>query len=591
MRSISVVSLVLLFLGVAAAQPVITDGPLNAASVNFSRPGEPSSNIAQGSMLIVKGQNLGTCGVSVASSFPLKAAMGTTSIKITMAGNTYNVLMYYVVACQPNFPDQLAGVVPSNTPTGNGTITVTNANRTSAAAPIVITQRRFGIYTENGNGTGRAVIQNFNSAADQPVNSLVESSHPGQAEILWGNGLGPITGDDSQPPTGVDLQNMNISVDVFVGNQPASVAFKGRTIYPSVDVIVFTVPNGVQGCYVPVAVRVAGVLSNVGTISVTPSGEVCSDPTGFSTSDLQKVLNGGNLTVADLGMFRFSLKLSLTGLGNFQGNLDLTDMRFNRYASKTDLLNAVRRGSLGALTGEFPSLGCAVVPFAFQDFLDSILTGVDDDPVNVQNLDAGPALSLTGPIGAQQLPRRNTNSGGFKYGPNNNGGILGGGIPGLPGLPPVMPDYLQPGPYTLNNGAGAVVGPFSTGLTIPGNQPVWTNQDSLTSIPRSQDVTVTWSGGVAGGIVGIFGDSADPASGAGAEFACIAPADAGSFSVPSWVLSALPASGNDPATAGTPVGFLVVANTLPQPARFQATGIDVGFFNWAALQIKNVKYQ
>src|SRR5437762_9145924 len=146
MRYTSIVFLVPLFLGVAAAQqPVINDGPLNAASVNFSRPGEPNSNIAQGSMLIVKGQNLGTCGVSVASSFPLKATMGTTSMKITIAGNTYNILMYYVVACQPNAPDQLAGVVPSNTPTGSGTITVTNASRTSAAAPIVITQRRFGI--------------------------------------------------------------------------------------------------------------------------------------------------------------------------------------------------------------------------------------------------------------------------------------------------------------------------------------------------------------------------------------------------------------------------------------------------------------
>jgi len=120
---------------------------------------------------------------------------------------------------------------------------------------------------------------------------------------------------------------------------------------------------------------------------------------------------------------------------------------------------------------------------------------------------------------------------------------------------------------------------------------VWTNQDALNSIPRSQDLTLTWSGGVAGSFVGIYGSSADPATSAGAQFACIAPADAGSFTVPSWVLSALPTSGADPATGGTPVGFLIVANTLPQPARFQATGVDVGFFNWVALQVKNVTYQ
>jgi len=38
-------------------------------------------------------------------------------------------------------------------------------------------------------------------------------------------------------------------------------------------------------------------------------------------------------------------------------------------------------------------------------------------------------------------------------------------------------------------------------------------------------------------------------------------------------------------------GFLALANTLTQPVRFQATGTDVGFFNWIELQVKNVKYQ
>jgi len=586
---VSIGFLVPLFLGVAAGQqPVINDGPLNAASVNFSRPGEPNSNIAQGSMLIVKGQNLGTCGVSVASSFPLKTTMGSTSMKITMAGNTYNVLMYYVVACQPNFPDQLAGVVPSNTPIGNGTITVTNANRTSAAAPIIITQRRFGIYTENGNGTGRAVVQNFNSATDQPVNSLVESSHPGQSEILWGNGLGPVTGDDSQPPTGVDLQNMNISVDVFVGNKPASVAFKGRTVYPSVDVIVFTVPDGVQGCYVPVAVRVGGVLSNVGTMSVTPSGKACSDPFGFSSADLQKVLDGGTLTVADIALLRFNVKGTVTGIGNLQGNLDFGGGQFRKYSSAADLLTSVNRSSLGGFIFNngmpIPSLGCAVTPFTSRGFFDDLNPGVDDDPISFQRLDAGAALNLAGPLGAKQFPK----TGGLSYGPDD--GLLGGGIPGVPGLP-VTPDYLAPGNYTVTGTGGPAVGGFSTSLTIPGNPPVWTNQDSLTNIPRSQDVTITWSGGVAGSYIWIIGSSADPATKAGAEFICTERADVGTFTVPAWVLSAMPASGPDSSAGGTADGFLTLHSTLAQPVRFQATGIDVGFFNWSLWQAKNVKYQ
>src|SRR6185295_1921322 len=100
MRCVPVGFLVLLFGGLAVAQPVINIGPLNAASVTYSSPGEPNAGIAQGSMIIVKGSGLGTCGVAVASSFPLRTTKGATSMKITMAGNTYNVLMYCVVACQ-----------------------------------------------------------------------------------------------------------------------------------------------------------------------------------------------------------------------------------------------------------------------------------------------------------------------------------------------------------------------------------------------------------------------------------------------------------------------------------------------------------
>jgi hypothetical protein len=39
------------------------------------------------------------------------------------------------------------------------------------------------------------------------------------------------------------------------------------------------------------------------------------------------------------------------------------------------------------------------------------------------------------------------------------------------------------------------------------------------------------------------------------------------------------------------VGLLSLGTTLPQQSRFQASGIDVGFFTWGALQVKNVNFQ
>jgi hypothetical protein len=81
------------------------------------------------------------------------------------------------------------------------------------------------------------------------------------------------------------------------------------------------------------------------------------------------------------------------------------------------------------------------------------------------------------------------------------------------------------------------------GLTIPGSTIAWTNEDALGNISLSHDLTVTWSNATVGGLVAIDGSSADPKKGAGASFQCIASADVGSFAVPEWVLSALPASG------------------------------------------------
>ena len=87
-----------------------------------------------------------------------------------------------------------------------------------------------------------------------------------------------------------------------------------------------------------------------------------------------------------------------------------------------------------------------------------------------------------------------------------------------------------------------------------------------------------------------MGSSADPSSGAEAQVSWVTQADAGTFSVPAWVRSALPPSTTD-SSVGAKVGFLSLATTLPAPTRFQATGVDAGFFNWGELQVKSVVYR
>src|SRR5258706_3721979 len=112
---------------ITQAQPAIRAASVVNAANNLP-PGLPNAGLAQGGMFVLKGRNLGAKGTVVANSFPLQTTMGGTSMKITVGSTTVNVIMVYVVGGLSDDIgpfDQLAGIVPSNTPTGSGTLTVT----------------------------------------------------------------------------------------------------------------------------------------------------------------------------------------------------------------------------------------------------------------------------------------------------------------------------------------------------------------------------------------------------------------------------------------------------------------------------------
>ena len=89
---------------------------------------------------------------------------------------------------------------------------------------------------------------------------------------------------------------------MYVGNVKADVTSQSRAdCCNGVDQIQFTVPAGVQGYYVPVAVKIGAMVSNFATVSISPEGSVCSDPFVWSASDLQ---NGAPTNVADISLGR-----------------------------------------------------------------------------------------------------------------------------------------------------------------------------------------------------------------------------------------------------------------------------------------------
>ena len=137
---------------------------------------------------------------------------------------------------------------------------------------------------------------------------------------------------------------------------------------------------------------------------------------------------------------------------------------------------------------------------------------------------------------------------------------------------------MEPGVYTVNNGAGgADVGPFTGTLTLP-DQFVWSNADSVSPIDRSAGVDIAWTGGdpstkvYIGGSVTITDPATRRVSG-GATFSCIADNSAGHFLVPPEVLTLLPATTT---SNGVPNGNMIVTNGVQ--ADLALPGFDQSLF-------------
>src|ERR1043166_3913667 len=197
-----------------ANAPIIT--AIENAATNIP-PGLPNAAIAQGALFVVKGRNLGPANAVVASAFPLRTSIGGTSIQVTVGGTTVDAIMYYSLA------GQIAAILPSRTPAGTGTLVVTYNGLASVTAPIVVVASNIGVFTLNTTGAGDAVAT---LPATNTVVSPSNAPNPGEIVTLWATGLGPATGDESQPAQQADLTS--IPLRVFIGGQPANVLFRGR---------------------------------------------------------------------------------------------------------------------------------------------------------------------------------------------------------------------------------------------------------------------------------------------------------------------------------------------------------------------------
>lgn len=474
----------------------------NAAS--YMPPGLTSSGVAQGSMFVIKGTGLGPSAFAVATTFPLPAAIGGASVRVTAGGTSVDCIMYYAGATQ------IAAILPSSTPAGAATLVVTVNGRTSAAFGFQVVRNALGIFTIPQSGAGEAIATAGNSFVS-PLNAV----NPGDIVGFWGTGLGPVTGNEANAAVQADLAS--IPIEAYVGGKQAEVLFRGRNgCCSSVDTVYVRIPVGASGCATPVMFKIGEARSNTATVAIAESGRTCT-PTG-PTLDANRLSTLLSKPAVGIGVIRLLRQRSVNTPRGLSGRSDGGSALFHRVT--------VPAGGLGLGPAiDIPPPGSCLI---------SAYPTISTGPAPLfasTTMNAGASLTLNGPPGQRTFPGRVT-QGVLSY-------TVGFGVS----------EFFTDGPYTVAGtgapeGTANSVGAFTASVNLPPPL-VWTNQKTIVTVNRSQGVTVNWTGGDPYGFVIVragTGSSDNLDASAEVDISCTARASDGTFSIPSSVLLALPAT-------------------------------------------------
>jgi uncharacterized protein (TIGR03437 family) len=457
-------------------------------------------------LFIVTGSGLADPGAPVLqdSSAGLPLTLNGASITVVVNGVTTHPALYYTS------PGQLAAVLPAATPIGNGTVTVTYIGATSAPAPIQVVLSAVGFNTYNA---GTAVATDGATGA---LLTLTNSGSPGEVIVLWSTGLGADPAD-SDTTFASSPHAVNTPLQIYIGGGQATILYQGSAGYPGVNQINVIIPLSVQtGCWVTLAAVGGNLLSNTATLPINNGGGVCVDTVSG--------LNGNQIAPAAIRTLR-------TGL------VDLVQTNGADKSGARVVSNAANAAFL-KYTGIY-SPGTSISPGGC---LVNIITPV---PVGtISPLDVG-AITLNGPSGLAVTLGPQPVKGAFYS------NLAAGAIPSSGGT------------FTFKGSGGVDVGPFTSTLVLS-NPLIAVTNPNVTTVDRTQGLTVTWTGGNPGTYVVITGLVTTTPFGLILGYTCRAAVDAGQFTVPSYILTDLPAGS----------GGMTIQNDLYLP--LSATGLDTG---------------
>lgn len=487
--------------------------------------GLPNNGIAPGSLFIIKGTGLADPN---AQALPLQSSAGAglpttlngASVQVTVNGTTTVPVFYYAIATQ------LALVLPSNTGTltrGGAQITVTYNNQTTGAFPIQVVQSAMGFDAYYGTGSGLGVATNN---ATGTLYDYSNSIPPGTTVVLWGSGLGADPQRDTKyVPAAFPINGL---AHVYIGGVDAPIVYQGASGYPGLNQVDVTVPASVPlGCNVSlVGVTAAGMPTNFLTLPI--GNGACSDAP-FGTSGNQRQSLSGKSTV-NTGTV---LVLHSTSPGTTSGSTQVNDIAEASFQS-------ISGASYGAASNSVSLGSCIATQTA----------GAGGGGGTATGLDAG-TISMAGPVGSPVTLNGIPQSPGTYVAQLATGAIPSSG-----------------GTFAFHGAGGTQVGAFDTSVVFPNPLLNWTNQDADAGVAQGKALNASWTGGAPNSVVYIGGNSSATVGGetVNGSFLCLAPVSAQQFTVPAYVLAALPL-GN---------GNLYMEN-ITKYQSFAASGLDAGY--------------
>jgi len=495
--------------------PTLTD-VLNNSS--YTPNGFPNSGVAPSTLIVIRGADLanpGSQAILQDTTKGLPTTLNGASASVSAAGKTYPLAFYYAI------PTQAAAVLPAAVPPGTATLNYSIGGSTASISFNVVSSA-YGIDVYDGN---LAVAQ------DSLSGSLIDFTHsakPGQIVTIWGSGLGSDSADSdttyiSAPHT------ISTPVQIWLGGvQATTVQYSGSSVYPGVHIILFTVPQGVSdSCFNPLIVVTGNgnpVDSNPTVMPVMSNGGVCTDTyTGLNGTMVGTLLTQTNVRSGTVFVGQS------TGPAAAGGGAQVNDAALANFQQVTN----------SSFVSGVASVGACTINQAFSTSGTSTSTGLNAGAVTV----TGPSGT---PVSLQTIP-----------------GVAGEYVAQLP-----AGSIPSSGGTFAFHGSGATgantVGTLDASISFPNPLIAWTNQSAAAMVTRSAGQTYNWTAGAPGTYVIMTGSAS--AHNVFGGYTCVAPVEAGTFTVPPYILYGLPA-GNGTSTIENSTKF----------TSFAATGLDFGY--------------